>query len=407
MLVVHKYGGSSVSSTQKIKSIAEHLKNLHEQGVDIVVVVSAMGKTTNNLIALANEITNMPNKREMDVLMATGEMQSISLLSIALNSLGVKAVSMSGMQAGFLTTDNFGHAFIRSVDVTRIKEHLSNHEIVVVAGFQGVTDQLETTTFGRGGSDTTAAALAASLSCDCEIYTDVEAVCSVDPNYLPSPKRLHRICYEEMMEMAVSGAKVLEPRCVELAKKYNVKLYLGKTLESDKTKGTWVMKDSDLERMLVKSLSIKTDYNTVVFTLPRSSDLWSKVYAVCRGLTNYEMLSSILWKDKVIFAFGVTKPYYNEVVEKIQKEFDTDILELLSKGMLEIQTDLTRLTLVGIGLSTHTNIAGVVDDVLRREGIVYGYVSNTEISHSITIENKDVEKAVEVLSKKFNLQGEI
>lgn len=404
MLVVHKYGGSSVATTEKIMAIASHLHALHEAGEELVVVVSAMGKTTNKLISLAHEISCTPNKREMDVLMSTGELQSIALLSIALNELGDRAVSLSGAQAGFLTSSDHTHAYIQKIDIQRIKKHIDNHEIVIVAGFQGVDSFGDTTTFGRGGSDTTATALAASLGCACEIYTDVEAVHSIDPNIYKDSKKLHEITYFEMMEMAVSGAKVLEPRSVELAYKYSVPLYLGKTLEADKTKGTWVMEKVNIEHMPVRCISVKEGYNAVVITLNRfDKKYWNQIYKICEILNNYEMLCSIISKDKAIFSFGVLDGSLEEVKQKIQDGFKESIGALIQGGIVEIHCGLARLCLVGIGLATHTRIAGVVSEILIENGIEYGFVSNTEISLSFSIDQKDKDKAVEILAKRFDL----
>lgn len=404
MVIVHKYGGSSVSTTEKIMAIASHLHELAKEGQELVVVVSAMGGTTNKLIGLAREIADFPNKREMDVLLSTGELQSVALLSIALNKLGSRAVSLSGGQAGFLTSSDHTHAYIEKIDVERIKKHLSRGEIVVVAGFQGEDVFGDTTTFGRGGSDTTATALASSLGCACEIYTDVEAVHCVDPRIYEEAKKLHEITYSEMMEMAVCGAKVLEPRSVELACKYNVPLYLGKTLEVDKTKGTWIMENVNVEHMPIRAITQKDGYNAVVLTLSRyDTKYWSAVYKLCESLTNYEMLSSIISGEKAIFSFGVLDGSLEEVKQKIQTELGESIGALIRGGVVEIHSGLARLSLVGIGLATHTKTAAIVSEILIENQIEYGFVSNTDISLSMTVDSKDKQRAIEILAKRFGL----
>lgn len=403
MLVVHKYGGSSVATTQKIMAIARHLVSLADEGADLVVVVSAMGKTTNELIDQAKTITKAPQKRELDALMSTGEQQAAALLSIAINSLGGRAISLNGGQAGFLTDSNHTHAFIKKIDVSRIKKHIRNREIVIVTGFQGVDEAGDITTFGRGGSDTTATALAAALGCACEIYTDVEGIFTLDPNVFPSSKILHEISYFEMMEMAVSGARVLEARSVELACVNKVPLYLGKALERDKTKGTWIM-ENVFEQMPISCIAQKDGFNAIVITLSRfDKKYWSRVYKLCENLDSYEMLSSIISGEKAIFSFGVADGGLEDVKQKIQDELGQSIGALIRDGVVEIHGGLSRLTLVGVGLCSHTTLVGEVSDILIDNNIEYGFVANSEISLSLTVDQKDKMRAMEILAKKFNL----
>lgn len=404
MLVVHKYGGSSLSTTEKITAVAKHLATLFDEGEDLVVVVSAMGNTTNKLIALANQVSTSPSKRELDALMSTGEIQSAALLSIALSSMGAKAVSLNAHQAGISTSSNHTHAFIQKIDVSRIKRHIENREIVVVAGFQGEDEFGDITTFGRGGSDTTATALAAALGCACEIYTDVEAVHTLDPNVFPSSKKLHEISYFEMMEMAVSGAKVLEARSVELACLNKVPLFLGKTLERDKSKGTWIMENAFVEHMPISCITEKDGFNAIVITLGRfQTKYWNRVYKLCENLSCYEMLASVISGEHAIFSFGVQDGALEDIKQKIADEFGESIGTLIRGGVVEIHSGLSRLTLVGIGLCSHTALAGEVSEVLIDNQIEYGFVSNSEISLSFTVDQKDKIRAIEILSKKFDL----
>ena len=230
MIIVHKYGGSSVATTEKIVDIAKYLGSVKGSGNDVVVVVSAMGKTTDALIKLAHDITKDPSKKEMYRLMSTGEQQTIALLSIALQSLGHDAISLTGVQAGIRTTGHHTKNTIESIDSDIIKKHLGEGKIVIVAGFQGVNEKGDVTTLGRGGSDTSAVALAAALGGKCEIYTDVDGIYSIDPRVYPDAKKMEMISYEEMMELAFLGAGVMEPRAVELGGKYGVEIYVGKSL---------------------------------------------------------------------------------------------------------------------------------------------------------------------------------
>ena len=241
MNVVEKYGGTSVADIDKIKAIAQHVKEMKEAGHNLVIVASAMGKTTNKLIAMANSVGGGRNAREMDSLLSTGEQRTITLLAMAISALGIPAISLTGYQCGFITSHHHAHARIKDIDITTLNQHLSEGKVVVVAGFQGATENGEITTLGRGGSDTTAVALAAKLGWECHIYTDVNGVYTIDPRLYPKAKRLQEITYNEMMQMACLGSGVLETRSVELASKYQVKLFLGKALEKDKKKGTYIM----------------------------------------------------------------------------------------------------------------------------------------------------------------------
>lgn len=404
MLVVHKYGGSSLSTTQKIVEVAKHLVSLFDEGEELVVVVSAMGNTTNNLIELAGQVSSAPERRELDALISTGELQSAALLAMAISSLGAKAVSLNAHQAGISTNSHPTHATIKNVDISKIKHHLKDRKIIIVAGFQGEDDFGNITTLGRGGSDTTATALAAALGCACEIYTDVEAVHTLDPNLFPDSKKLHEISYYEMMEMAVSGAKVLDAKSVEIACLNKVPLYLGKALERDKSKGTWIMENAFVEHMPISCITEKDGFNAIVITLGRfQTKYWNRVYKLCENLSCYEMLSSVISGEKTIFSFGVQDDALEEIKQKIADELDESIGALIRGGVVEIHSGLSRLTLVGVGLCTHTKLTGEVSEILIDNQIEFGFVSNSEISLSMTVDQKDKAKAIEILAKKFDL----
>lgn len=388
MLIVEKYGGSSVATTNQIKDIAKHIKEEVLRGNKMVIVVSAMGKTTNNLIALSKEITSSPNKREMDRLMSTGELQSISLLSIALNDIGIKAVSLSGEQAGIMTDENFSHAFIKQIDIKRVQKYLNQNAVVIVAGFQGITKRGEITTLGRGGSDTTAVAIASALGCSCNIYTDVFAVCTTDPKLYPNAKRQTKITFDEMMELAVGGAKVLETRSVELAKIYNVDLYLGKSLETDKTKGTYIMSKKNFEDVVVTGVAVKENMISVTATETDFKNINSKVEFLKNR--NIEFLSILNQGEKTLLSFVVPS---------------TDIEEVKNTFLdgIEVRDSLSKITVVGTGLATHSKLVVDMFCELTKNNITVFNMSLSEISISFTIDKNLTNKTVNILARLFSL----
>lgn len=396
MLRVLKFGGSSVATTSKIMDIAKHLKTFKEKGDSLVVVVSAMGKTTNNLIELSKEIDKNPIKSEMDNLLSTGEIVSTALLSIALNKLGVKAISFSGARAGIVTTNHFNNAFIESVNPSQIYKYLKKDYIVIVAGFQGVTKDDMITTLGRGGSDTTAVALASALKCVCEIYTDVDGVYTVDPRVYPLAKKLDEITYDEMMEMSVNGAKVLETRSVELAKKYNVELYLGKTLETEK-RGTFVMsKIENFEKMKISGLSVKDNISYVCINL-KDGNLCDFAQSVSDIADKLEMVNVLSTSNDKCLSFVLPDEKVNDVVLKIYGDLNG------YKFKVNAQQNFTKLTLVGNGLSTHKYFMTKTLSLLNNAGIKIEGLSLNEISMSILISSEHKVKAIEILSKEFEL----
>ena len=397
MRIVQKYGGSSVATIEQIKSIAKHIKEIRDCGNEVVVVASAMGKTTDALISTVKEISSAPNKRELDALLSTGESKTVSLLAIALNEIGVPAISLSGWQAGFRTTDDFSRAFIIDLDTTKIEKELKEGKIVVVAGFQGITENKDITTLGRGGSDTTAVALASKLGAICEIYTDVECVHTIDPRIYPNAKKLHQISFEEMMESAVGGAKVLETRCVELAKKYNVKLYLGKTLEKNKKKGTFVMNNpSYFEEMPITNLSVKE--TGIISIKGKNKSVLNEVFnEIIEAKINFEMLSLSEINGEFIISFSAGIGEIIKISENLNKKpFFKDL-------KIEIKENACKIMLVGLGFSTHTRIAGRVFETLIENNIDFSKISVTEISISFVVDLKDKQKTIEVLASKFGL----
>ena len=399
MNVVEKYGGTSVGTIAQIKAVAAHAAKLKAQGDQVVIVASAMGKTTNKLIAMAKEIGEHVNERELDSLLSTGEQRTITLLAMAIDALGVPAVSLTGYQCGFITSDHHSHARIMDIDITRLKQHLEDDKVVVVAGFQGANEVGDITTLGRGGSDTTAVALAAKLGWECHIFTDVNGVYTIDPRMYPNAKRLHEITYHEMMQMACLGAWGVETRSVELASKYGVRLYLGRALEENLDKGTYIMeKTKHLEDMPITGISIKEDYAIMrVNDLPNDGKFLNSLFAMISQLDiNLDTISQQLTHDgKVNFAFYCNKQQSDVILKNIDK--------LHSRYPISRLLGFVKLSIVGVGISTHSGIAAKVLTTLSDHNIRYYQITSSEISISLTIEEKDKLKAVEVLGKAFDL----
>ena len=399
MNIVEKYGGTSVATIEKIKAIAQHAAEMKKEGHNLIIVASAMGKMTNELIALAEEIGPNLNQREMDSLLSTGEQRTITLLSMAINALGIPAISLTGYQCGFITSHHHTHARIKDIDITNLQKHLDEGKVVVVAGFQGASEDGEITTLGRGGSDTTAVALAAKLGWECHIYTDVHGVYTTDPRMYAKAKHLSEITYDEMMQMACLGSGVLETRSVELASKYKVKLFLGKSLEKDKSKGTYIMeKTQNLEDMPITGISVKEDYAILrVSDIPNDGKFLGKLFDMIADLNiNLDTISQQLNDNgNVNFTF-----YCNE------KQSDT-ILEqyptLNEPYEIKRMLGFVKLSVVGVGISTHSGIASKVLATLREHNIPFYQITSSEISISLTINYKDRKQAVQVLAEAFDL----
>lgn len=400
MRVVLKYGGSSVATIEKIKSIAEYVVNLKKTKYDdVIVVASAMGKTTNALIAMAKEITSSPSQRELDSLLSTGEQQTVSLLSMAINSMGQKAVSLTGYQANVKTVGVHTKSKIKRIDTERIEEYLKDDNVVIVAGFQGINDHGDITTLGRGGSDTSAVALAASLNCECRIYTDVEGIYSVDPRLYKDAKFLDKISYEEMMEMANLGAGVMETRAVEIGKKYNIPIFVGKTLSE--TGGTWIMDMNDiLEDKLVTGISVTREI--IVTTLSQieySSERIAKIFTIINEVgLNINMISQNVTNDgkaKISFSCVEGERYLLEqAIAKIKQDIECE---------LDYKDDMAMLSIVGVGMINNSGVSGKFFSALSKAGVNFYQVTTSEISVSCSIGRNDINKAVDVVAREFNL----
>ena len=405
MIIVHKYGGTSVATTEKIMNIAKYLGSVKDSGNDVVVVVSAMGKTTDALIKLAHEITDKPDLREMDRLMSTGEQQTIALLSIALQTLGYEAISLTGAQAGIKTSGHYTKNRIEDINGKEIKEHLSKGKIVVVAGFQGVNEAGDVTTLGRGGSDTSAVALAAALGGKCEIYTDVDGIYSIDPRVYKDAKKLPVVSYDEMMELAFLGAGVMEPRAVELGSKYGVEIYVGKSLgEKNGTIITSVEKtkeNKEMEQKVITGVSINE--NMVMVNVEEIPTNAQNVYEIFEKAEANGINIDIISQNDVTshhgsFAFTCPKTDL-AALEKIGEEIEVKF----PRTSFIINPYITKVSVVGIGLISNIGVAAKMFRILSENDISFHQVSTSEISISLVVDEVMGKKVAELFAKEFDL----
>ena len=400
MIIVHKYGGSSVATTEKILNVARYLGKVKDEGNEVVAVVSAMGKTTDTLIRLANEITENPDKREMDRLMSTGEQQTIALLSIALQSLGYPAISLTGRQAGIRTGGHHTKNRIEEIKGENIKKHLKEGKIVIIAGFQGVNEKGDVATLGRGGSDTSAVALAAALDAKCEIYTDVDGIYSVDPRVYPEARKLSVISYDEMMELAFLGAGVMEPRAVELGNKYGVEIYVGKSL-GEKNGTIITSREKVMEEKIITGISVNE--NILMVNVEDIPTYAKNVYTIFeeaekKGI-NINMISqNDVSSEHGSFAFTTPKTdkaSLEQVSEILEKKFD--------RISIIINPYVVKVSIVGIGLISNIGIAARIFKVLSENDISFHQVATSEISLSIIVDEVMGKKVAELLAKEFDL----
>jgi aspartate kinase len=400
-LIVQKFGGTSVGSVERIQAVAARVKASREQGHDVVVVVSAMSGETNRLIGLANEITKRPTPREYDVLVSTGEQVTIALLSMALAEIGQEARSYTGGQVRILTDSVHNKARIENIDTDSIRADLAAGRVVVVAGFQGVDANGHITTLGRGGSDTTAVALAAALKADeAQIFTDVDGVYTTDPRVEPNARRMETITFEEMLEMASQGSKVLQIRSVEFAGKYNVPL---RVLSSFKDgPGTLItVEDDNMEQALISGIAFNKD--EAQLTVQGVPDRPGIAYAILGpiGAANIEVdmiLQNVGSDDTTDFTFTVHRNDYERAME---------ILQAVSKDLgarkVAGSTSICKLAMVGVGMRSHAGIAAKMFEVLAKEGINIQMISTSEIKIAVVVEDKYLELAVRALHSAFEL----
>ena len=398
-LLVQKYGGSSVATVDRIQHVAEKVCTAKRGGNDVVVVVSAMAGETNRLVALAHEISELPDEREKDVLLASGEQVSVALLSLALKDRGQSARSFLGHQVRIETDKAYGKARIRNIDSTKIVQSLAAGEVVVVAGFQGVDEDDNITTLGRGGSDTSAVALAAFLSATaCEIYTDVEGVFTTDPGICQEAKKLGRISYDEMIELASSGAKVLEIRSVEFAKKFSVPVHVRSTFSD--VEGTWLVKEEDaMSDVLVSGVSCdKNEAKITLLRVPDRPGLAAQVFGpIADAHIVVDMIIQNASEDGTTdLTFTVSKADHKKALSIVEKTLPA----LQAKGV-KVDTDIAKISVVGVGMRTHAGVAAKMFEALAREGINIEMISTSEIKISVVIDAKYTELAVRVLHDAF------
>ncbi|MFO1463643.1 MAG: aspartate kinase [bacterium] len=400
-LVVQKYGGTSVGNIERIKNVARRVIRQHQKGDQMVVVVSAMSGETNRLVSLAKEISELPEGREYDVIVSTGEQVTIALLAMTIQSMGVPAVSYLGSQVRILTDDAFSKARIRSIDDFRIHKDLQEGKVVVVAGFQGVDEQGNVTTLGRGGSDTTAVAIAAALKADaCEIYTDVDGVYTTDPNLCADARKIDRISYEEMLEMASTGAKVLQIRSVEMAAKYNVPVEVRSSFNDNP--GTWVTKEeSQMESRMVTGVSLNKDEAKIaVRQVPDTPGIASKIFApISDANINVDMIvQNVSSEGTTDLTFTVPKSELKRallIIEKVAKD--------IGAKKVESAENIAKVSVIGLGMRSHAGIASKMFTTLAKENINIQMISTSEIKISIIVDEKYTELAVRVLHDAFEL----
>lgn len=395
---VLKFGGSSVATVEKIKGIAAYLKERTSQE-KLVVVVSAMGKTTNALLDLAAKTSKQPNQRELDRLLSTGEQQTIALLAMALCDIDVPAISLTGIQVGIQTSGIHTKSTIRKVETTVLEESLAEHDVVIVAGFQGVNHRNDVTTLGRGGSDTTAVALAAALDCDCEIYTDVAGVYTTDPRIYPEAKKISEISYEEMMEMSALGSKVMEPRSVELGRKYGVKIYVGKTLS--KERGTYIMKSTEITEEKVIS-AVSANDRIIHVQLDKLGGAASEVANVFKVMSshhvNVDMISHNLKQEGCRIEFTC-----NEDEEAFLKEGLAELQKANPEMKVRLDKEVSKISVVGIGMRNAVGVAAGIFEILEKNNIPFYQVTTSEISISLIIETKNSPLAVKTICETYQL----
>ncbi len=393
-LIVQKYGGSSVADSEKLKNVAKKIAARIKKNNKLVVVVSAMGKTTDNLIKLSKEISSNPVPRELDMLLTTGEQVSASLLAIALNEIGIKSKSLNAFQAEILTTGDFNQARIKNLKVKKIKALLKDFDAIIVTGFQGITEEGEITTLGRGGSDTSAVALAAALSAKCEIYSDVAGIYTTDPRLHPAAKKLKNVTYDEMLEMSSLGAKVLHSRSVEIAKKFGITIYCGSTFSDEE--GSYVMK-KNIEQPVVTGLSVMDNQTQVTLSnLPLDYTLVHQIFEkVAKEGLNVDMIS-------VISNGGLNISF--TVIEDKKSHISKALSQIL-KGMKGLNIDYSsgysKISIVGIGMKSSSGVASKY--FMALEGIPVKLVTTSEIKISCLVEEKFKDKAVKALVAAFEL----
>ncbi|MBE5993663.1 MAG: aspartate kinase [Paenibacillaceae bacterium] len=400
MLVVKKFGGSSVADKERIFNVAKRCIEDYEKGNQVVVVLSAMGKTTDGLIAKAHEINPNPPKRELDMLLATGEQVSVALMSMAMNALGVSSVSLNASQVAMHTSSAYGMAKLKKIDTERIQHELEAKKIVIITGFQGINKYEDLTTLGRGGSDTTAVALAAALHADaCEIYTDVDGVYTADPRIVPDARKLLEVSYDEMLEFASLGAKVLHNRSVEMAKRYGVQLVVRSSLNREE--GTIVKEETKLERMLVSGVAADKNVARIsVIGVKNEPGVAFKIFnLLAKHNINVDIIiQSIGREERKDISFTVAKQDLKETMDLLNEHKDG-----ITAQNVTSEEDVAKLSIIGAGMTSNPGVAAKMFEALYNANINIKMIATSEIRITVLIHEEDVNRAMRTVHDAFDL----
>ncbi len=398
MLIVKKFGGSSVADKEKIYHVAQRCIEDYQKGNEVVVVLSAMGKTTDKLIELAKEMAPNPSKRELDMLLATGEQTSVACMAMAMGALGVPCVSLNAFQVAMHTTSTYGSARFKRIDSQRIRHELDSKKIVIVTGFQGMNKYDDVTTLGRGGSDTTAVALAAALKADaCEIYTDVEGIYTGDPRVVPNAKKLKEITYDEMLELATLGAKVLHNRSVEVAKKYGVQLVVRSSLNT--AEGTIVKEEVDVESMLISGVAV--DKNTARIAVIGVKDVPGTAFKIFNLLGKHNInvdiiIQSIGREGTKDISFTVARDDVSEVIALLEENKSR-----ITAQRIEKDETVAKVSVVGAGMQSNPGVAAKMFEAIYNAGINIRMIATSEIRVTVLLDEADADNAMRAVHDRF------
>jgi aspartate kinase len=400
-IVVQKYGGTSVSNIKKIKNVVDRILRTKATGAHMVVVVSAMGHTTDRLVNLAKAVTRRPSRREMDMLLSTGEQISIALLSMAIQERGAKAISMTGLQSGIITDSNHSMAKIKKINTASLLSHLEQDKVVIVAGFQGVSDGYEITTLGRGGSDTTASALAVALKAiRCEIYTDVDGVYTTDPNLVPEARKLNYISYEEMVELAGAGAQVLHPRSVEIAMKYEVPIQVRPSYSD--APGTIVMEGKKLENVVITGVTGNKNIAKVAIRgIPDRPGVAAQIFSALgsQGINVRLIIQSIAENGLNDISLVVSREFIKSAIEVLEKQKSS-----LKARDIVYHDKLAEVSIVGSGIASTPGVAARMFRTLAKKNINIDLISSSEVRITCIIDEKRTAEAITALHQEFKLE---
>ena len=402
-LIVQKFGGSSVANVERVRHVAQIITDTYAKGTSVIAVVSAQGDTTDDLIAKAKEITDKPSSREMDVLLSTGEQISMSLLAMAIEQMGYPVISLTGWQAGFLTESTHRNARIKKINTERLQNELDKKNIVIVAGFQGLNRYDDITTLGRGGSDTSAVAIAAALKADkCEIYTDVDGVYTTDPRIVPNAHKLDEITYDEMLELATCGANVLHNRSVEMAKKYSVKMEVRSSIHSD-VPGTIVKEVCKVEKMLIKGVALDNDVTRIsVIEVPDQPGIAFRIFsALAASKINVDIILQSVGREGTKDISFTVSTAHKDAAMQIAEAF----CQTVGGKEVNFNDNVAKVSIVGAGMLSNPGVAATMFEALGENNINISMISTSEIKISVLIEKEQGKKAVNAIHDAFALSS--